>query len=201
MEENAQEIVPINPERMLNEHERTALTVFESNPSKYTPLGANLVDKYFRLFLQGISCSEIARINKLYLGQVVHARVQHHWDEKRREHVEDLLRESMKQLQQTKAESFSMITALIASVNQKLGDLIKRRLQGEEVDLGEFEVNGVKGYKELLNVMKMITGEDQKQTAEVHHVHEVVPGAAIDRPFTTVEARASIKAALAERKK
>lgn len=201
MEENEQPIVPINAERVLNEHERTALTVFTENPSKYTPLGANLVDKYFRLFVQGISCTEIARLNRLYLGQVVHARVDHNWDEKRREHVEALLRESMKQLQQTKAESFSMVTSLIASVNQKLGDLIKRRLQGEEVSLEGFEVKDVKGFKELLNVMKLITGEDQKSTAEVHHVHEVVSGAAVDRPFTTVEARASVKAALAERKK
>lgn len=195
------------PERVLTEKERGALEFVRARPGQFPLVGTHLQQKLFALFIQGISCLEIARLNHpLHLGQVLTARLEFGWDERRQEHVESLLQATQMRVQQSMVEGIDFITASLASVYKIEGDKIKRYLMsgGDEKELGEFQIKNWSQLHAALNVFKTLTGQDkpapQKHTGEIVHKHEhTIPAA--NRSMTTIEATSVIKSALANRKK
>lgn len=168
---------------------------------KIPPLSPVTQAAMFEAYLNGIDCVEIARLNPgISLGQIVWARVDGTWDEKRQEHIESLLNSTRARLQQTHLESADFVMVQLAAAHKQYGDAAKKFLQtGDPKDLGTFGIHGPRQYKETIELLKTLTTPTKKGPEEhLHkheHKHEVSIGA-VNRPMTPGEARTSIKAAL-----
>lgn len=197
--------VGAGPEKYLTTRERGAYDFVRNMKPTPATLSTSLQVKLFTLFLQGIDCVEIARLNQgISLGQVIIARIEGRWDEKRQDHIEKLLRDTSLRLQQTTLEGIDFIAAQLAAVHKIEGDRIKRFLQsGDKADLGTFDISSWKSYKEVIEILKTLTGADKKtqqHSGEIIHKHEhTVP--ATNRGMVHSESRAIIEAELVSRKK
>lgn len=195
------------PERFLTAKERDAWTMVQKRPAGFPPVGLHLQTKFFVLFIQGVSCEEIARLNPgIHLGQVISARMENKWDDKRQEHVEKLLQDTQMRLQQTTLEGIDFVSVQLAAVHKIEGDKIKRYLMtGDEKELGDLKIKNWSQYNSVLNILKALTGQDkpkpQQHTGEIVHKHEHSAIPAANRSMTTVEATSVIKTALENRKK
>lgn len=183
----------------LTDRERTAYEFLMAHPQPHLSPGTQL--KLFTLFLQGVDCAEIARLNQgITLAQVVVARVEGHWDDLRQEHIESLLKEARLRLQQTALESADFVTMQIAAAHKQYGDAVKKYMQtGDTADLGGFSIHGWKSYREAQDLLKVITGTDKTQVQKVQgevkhtHVNETITVPAVNRAMTPEEARAAVK--------
>lgn len=160
--------------------------------------------KLFSLFLQGHDCVEIARLNQgITLGQIVRVRVDDLWDDKRREHIEALLGEVKTRLQQTTLESVEFVSNLLAATHKQYGDQLKKYLQsGDPADLGPFSIHGLRQYREAIQLLRELSGQDSKKggsqvSGEIIHTHRVE--GALGRRVEPTEARTVIGQALVKR--
>lgn len=193
------------PEKFLTPKERDALHLAERRNPPYSQLSTHLKMKLFQLFLQGIDCAEIARINQgVALGQILLARVDERWDEKRQDHVEKLLHETQMRLQQTMVEGFDFVSLALAAVHKQEGDKIKKYLQtGDPKDLGDFGVSSWSAYSQVLNILQRLTGAPQAppQKHEHVHTHEHTAVPAANRGMKHEEAKNVIEGVLLNRRK
>lgn len=161
--------------------------------------------KWFSLFLQGKSCEKIAELNRGFtLAQVVKCRIDGNWDQRLNEHLNQLLDRVRVQVQQTTLEGVNFIRDQLAVAHKMFGDDLSRYLQsGNKDDLPEFSIKNFKQYKEAVELLKTLTGQDTKKiSGEVLHRHSVeepVPSAS--RGMSPEEARTSIRTALQRQKK
>lgn len=182
-------------EKALNSRELAAYDYVNSRPALQQALSPDTQAKFFSLFLNGTSCEEIARLNKgVSLGNIVRARVEGKWDLKRAEHIEHLLLTTRERLQQISLESVEFVSNMLAAAHKLYGDKFKQFLQtGQEADLGPFSIHGLKAYKEAIELLKTITGQDkkpQKVEGEIVHTHHVAqPLTPSNRGMTPKEAR------------
>jgi hypothetical protein len=157
--------------------------------------------KLFALFLNGVDCVEIARLNAgITLGQIIVARIEGKWDDLRQEHVENLLKETRLRLQQVALESVDFVTLQLAAAHKQYGDAVKKYLQtGDTADLGGFSIHGWKSYRDAQDLLKVITGADKTEKKSVsgevlhRHVNEPTSIPAVNRAMTPEEARAAVK--------
>lgn len=192
------EVAPSNPERLLNGQEKAALDVYHQR--RQPPLSPDMQARLFSLFLQGIDCMEIVRLNRgVSLGQVIAARVEGRWDEQRQDHLNALLKETRTRLQQTTLEAVDFVTTQLAAAHKLYGDRVKKFLQtGDEKDLGGFSIHGWKGYREAVDLLKTLTGQDAKKH-EHKHLHQTDPNQPLpsaNRAMTPTEAKQAVKATL-----
>lgn len=174
--------------------------------TKYHPgspeLSPHLEGKLFQLFLNGCDCVEIARLNPgLTLGQIVRARVKSYWDLRKQEHVEALERGIQERMKQLALESTDFLATQISAANKQYGDAAKKFLaSGDPADLGQFSIHGYKNYRSAVDLLKIVTGQDQKQkiSGEVTVKHEV--GETIKKALTPEEARRIIADELKRKK-
>lgn len=195
-----------NPERFLTPREKAAydFTVAHRMPDLSPASRAKL----FALFLQGTDCVEISRLNPgITLGQVVRVRLDDGWDEKRREHIAALLSEVRVRLQQTTLESVEFVSNLLAATHKQYGDQLKKYLMtGDPADLGTFGIHGLRQYREAIQLLRELSGQDdpktkkQSVTGEVIHTHRVEGTTPANRGMTNEEARTVIGTALAIRR-
>lgn len=159
------------------------------------PLAPSTSANFFALYIQGHTCEEIARLNPSFgLGIVVRARVDFDWDQQRLDYVQHLL-DNMRQVVQTAQLSAVQFVAEGLAVYQKqAGAAFQKYLQsGKEEDLGNFRDMNFKTYKELLELLMKLTGQQpaQKVQGVVEHRHTVeTPGPAIqiNQPMTALAA-------------
>ncbi len=153
--------------KLLTPAETTALAV-ESRAEA----SKELADDMYELFMRGLSCDEIRRRNPgLSLGQVVRARIQYGWDERLREYDDRLLANARAGAQRIGLESVEFISKLIAANHKLTLQHVERFLQsGNPDDLGAAAVMTVKQYRELLDTLVKLTGQDtQRVKGEVLH--------------------------------
>lgn len=131
--------------------------------------------KLYSLFLRGLSCSDIVGINPgLTLGQVIKARVDGDWDQKREEYLTELLVSSNEKLQQTAAESLDFLSLLLAVCHKQQGEKLKKYLAtGNSDELGGLQITNMKGYAQVIETLARLIGADQKKTV----THKFIKGA------------------------
>jgi hypothetical protein len=192
-------------ERLLTGRELGALRWARGHPQP--KLSPDTQARLFALFLQNVDCIEIARLNKgLTLAQIVEARVDGYWDERRAEYQTALLKATADLVQQTTLESIQFVSLQIAAAHKQYGDQIKKYLQtGDVADLGSFSIHGFKQYREAVELLKTLTGADtKKHSGEILHRHEFAgnqqPTVAPTRPMKSIEAKAVVQQALARKK-
>lgn len=159
------------------------------------PLAASTATNFFQLYLQGHSTEEIAKLNPAFgLGIIVRARVEHDWDRLRKEHVEHLLDNIRQVVQTTQLEAVQFVAEGLAVYRKMAGEKFQRYLQSGKIeDLGDFKDMSFKTYKDLLELLLKLTGQEpaKKVQGVVEHRHTVeTPPAAqrVDRPMSAVDA-------------
>jgi hypothetical protein len=164
----------------LTQRELAALKfVVKANMPQVSPSTAN---SFFHLFLAGRSCLEIAELNKGFsLGQVVRCRVDGKWDERLKEHLEQLMTKTLSEVNQIKLESLRYLSDLIRVHHRLYGEKIAKFLQTGNPD----ELAGVPlpAYKALTGQLAELTEEKNKSTTTVvvnnpHPTEKVVEGTA-----------------------
>lgn len=154
--------------------------------------------RLFALFLQGKGTEEIMRLNPtLSLAQIVHARVEGRWDERREEHLDGLLNNTSLRVQQTTLETADFVCDLLAVANREHGDRLRRYLQsGDEKELGDFRISSLASLKTAIEVLQKLTGQERQSTSKIAVSGEVVHRPAIlsvARPPAPAEAASALK--------
>lgn len=148
-----------------------------------------------RLYLLGHSCEEIAKLNPGFgLGIIVRARVEHKWDQHKEEHLDALLSDVRRLVQQTQVEAVRFVGESMAAFQKMAGEKFQRYIQtGDQSHLGDFKDMGFKQYKDLMEMHLKLTGQDtqKKVSGEVLHRHVAetqAPAVRIDKPMKAKEA-------------
>jgi hypothetical protein len=143
--------------------ERALLEEWQKEKKKPS-LSPTLSVKLFELFLHGLTCDEISALNKgVYLvEQILEARLRDGWDERRQEYVNSLFDNIVGRVTQAQAESVSFLTDMLAVAHRQHGDKLRLFLQdGDETHLGDFKINGFQTYKNVVDTLMKLTGQDK----------------------------------------
>jgi hypothetical protein len=189
-------------EKVLTPKEREAYQKYvEANKP---PLAVSTAANFFALFLQGHTCEEIAKLNPAFgLGIIVRARIDNDWDTARDEHLEHLMANIRQVAQAKQLGSIRFVSTALAAFERMAGEKFQRYLQtGDITQLGEWKDMNFKQYKELIELILKLTGQEnsttKKVTGDVLHRHVVEDSAQpitvrADRPMTVVEADSMLK--------
>lgn len=193
---NREEAITKAVER-LSEKEQYAYRYWcNSNQPAVAP---SLNAKLFQLFLNGKGCEEILRLNNnLSLGQIVAARVDGKWDERRDDHLDALLAQTSLRVQQVTLETADFVCDLFAVANREHGDKLRRYLQtGNELELGDFRITSLHGFKQAIEILQKLTGQDRQTSTKVNIQGEVFhrpdPILSVARPPAPAEAASALK--------
>ena len=128
-------------------------------------LSADAAARLYGLYLQGVSCEDISRLNPAVdLATVLAARVRYNWDERKDVYVGDLMAYAGDAVRQTAAETVQLLGLMVAAASKKHGDALKRYLAtGDESVLGEFDIKTIRQFRDVVEMMVRITGGDSKR--------------------------------------
>lgn len=168
------------------------------------PLAVSTAGNFFTLFLQGHTCEEIAKLNPAFgLGIIVRARIDNDWDTQRDQHLEHLMLNIRQVAQAKQLGSIRFVSDALAAFEKLAGEKFQRYLQsGDASQLGEFKDMSFKQYKELIELILKLTGQEgattKKVTGDVLHRHVVEDNAQPvsvrgDRPMSVGEADTLLK--------
>lgn len=126
------------------------------------PIALTTQTKFFELFLMGKNCEEIRKLNAGFsLGQIIAARVESEWDRKRDEAVEALFQGAKDRVQKTMLETAMVFCDILTAKNKQYADKIMRYIQtGDEAQLADLQLGGIKGYKDLIEALQKIAGQE-----------------------------------------
>jgi hypothetical protein len=164
--EKPDQIVTIDDtRRTLSPREKTALEEYEQSATS-EPIALSTALEMYELYLNGHSYEEILKVNRrkgkgFTLGQIVDAGIRFQWAERRFEHQKSLFDGIKTKVAQTQHESVSFITDVIAAAHKLHGNRIKAYLQsGDEADLGDLRIESLKQYRDAVQMMMVLTGQD-----------------------------------------
>ena len=149
---------------------------------------------FFSLFLQGYSCDEISRMNPGFdIGLILKTRVDQSWDQRRLEHIQHLLNDVRNIVQSTQLEAIRFVSESLTVFRKMASEKFQKYLQtGNVKDLGEFKNMSFKVYKDLLEMLLRLTGQDTLQRVQgcVEHKHtlESSTESVENKPMTANEA-------------
>lgn len=156
------EEIVLSPVERLTPEERKAykLYVQKNDP----PLAPSIQAQLFSLYLNGTTCEEIQKLNPNFsLGMIVRARVEGLWDDRRDAHLQTLFEGVRERVQQVQMESVVFTSDLLASANKMFGDKLKKYLQtGDERELGSLRIDSLKQYRDAVDLLMKLTGQDKK---------------------------------------
>jgi len=173
LEKTPQKIEPFHANEIqdeltvLNPKELSAYRYWQSNSQP--ELSPQLSLDLFALFLHGNSCEEIRKLNPaLTLGQIVHSRIKYSWDDKMRQHMNDLQNSIMDRVRMVTLESVNFVADLLSAANKLHGTAIKKYLQtGDPEHLSGLKIDSLQGYKAGVELMQKLTGQDKFSNTNV----------------------------------
>lgn len=184
-------------ERLLSEAELDAYRKYvESGKPALSPTTAA---QFYALFLQGYSTSEILKHHPaLGLGIIVRARIDYDWDFQRDEYVRQLMTGVQATVQKSTLEAIQFASDGMAVFHRLAGKRFKEFLQtGDEKVLGDWKDLSFRTYKDFVEMLMRLTGQDDKKVSgTVRHVVETPQGVDVipqDRPITSAEAASLLK--------
>ena len=175
-------IVPVElAVQKLTTDEHIALQRYQATGKPGLAIGTSL--KFYELFVQGVDCAEIARLNPGFdVGAILKARIDHEWDRRREEYLGGLYSQANDRLRQIGVESLQFMGLALAAAHKDMGEHLKKYLMsGDPKDLGDFRIMSFRTYKEVVETLVKLTGQDQKKTVtvqgEVTHKTDPTSGA------------------------
>ena len=186
----------------LTPRERAAYKLSVSRREPF--LSATLSDQLYNLYQSGKTCEDIAALNPgLNLGMIVRARVDFRWDERRQAYLESMLDNARQRAQQLSLEALTFIGDLLTTFHRHDQAKFQKFVQtGDPNELKGallVEHGGVKVYATIIDLLRLMTGQDntKRVAGTVEHLHRVeaptdqpVPQAA--KPLTPEQAAAVI---------
>jgi hypothetical protein len=135
--------------------------------------------RLFQLYLMGKSLDEIQRTNKAYtLGMMVQCKVDGNWDERLDEYMQELLDGVKDRVRQTQLEAIYFTTDQLSLTHARFRQGMMKYLEtGDESHLGDLVIKNAKQYREAIELMMLLTGQDnptKKVEQKVTHKVEVV---------------------------
>jgi hypothetical protein len=170
----------------ISDKEQESWALFKKCKEPPIPLKSAL--NMYELFLNSYDCEEIHRLNggKFSLGQVVDARIRYEWDKRKELQLQSLYGNIEQKVMQVKNQAVSYVADLLAAAHRLHGDKIKQFIQtGNLEDLGDLKITSIKDYREIINLLAVLTqsAEEAKKASapvkavhiegEVKHVHQV----------------------------
>lgn len=154
--------IPVDPTDLLSPEETRALKLYMKKGDP--PLSPRLQGELFSLYLNGSTTEEIAKLNpNLSLGMIVRAKVEGLWDQRLDAHRNHLLSTIRDRVQQVQMESIGLTADMLAAANKSFGDKFKRYLQtGDESVLGTLKIDSLKQYRDAVDLLLKLTGQDKK---------------------------------------
>jgi hypothetical protein len=185
-------------EKLLNEKELAAYRKYAE--SAKPALSPSTAAQFYALFLQAYTCEDILNQNPaLGLGIIVKARIEHDWDLQRDQHTKVLMESVGTMVKKATLESIQFAHDGMAVFHRLAGTRFKKYLQtGEERDLGDWKDMSFKTYREFVELIQKLTGQDvskQQMSGEIRHVVESTVDDALpaDRPVSSLEAAGLLK--------
>jgi hypothetical protein len=156
------EEIVLSPIEMLTPEERKAFKLYIQKGDP--PLSPGVQAQLYTLYLNGSTCEEIVKLNPNFnLGMVARAKVEGLWDERREKHINHLFENVRERVQQVQMESVMFSADLLASANKMFGDKLKTYLQtGDERELGTLRIDSLKQYRDAVELLLKLTGQDRK---------------------------------------
>lgn len=140
-------------------------------------LSTSMQAQLFELYLNGNSCEQIAKLNKsIRLGAIVRACQEGDWYQKKTSYMNQLLEDVRSRVEQVQCESLYFASSLLAAAHKMYGTKIQRYLQtGDEKELGELGIYTLRQYKEVVDLLLKMTGQDnnKKVSGKVDVTHNV----------------------------
>ncbi len=178
-----------DPLAWLEEPERYAYDHFLANRNKRGQaetfaLAPGVQAGMFELYLNGTSLAQIrATFPQFGLGQIVHAAVEGRWNEHKASYITGLMSRAKDRAVQVAAESVNFIADAMAVAHKLHGDAFKKYLaSGNPNDLGAFSVGSPKQYRDWVETLMKVTGQDGQRrvagTVKHEHVVRSIPTAA-----------------------
>lgn len=158
------------------------------------PLSPSLQMQLFELYLNGYSCEQIASLNRgIRLGAIVRAFKEGDWMNKRGAYINHLLENVKDRVQQVQCEAVVFASDLLAVAHKMFGGKLQRYLQtGDESELGGLAINSLKQYKETVDLLLKLTGQDGTKklsvSGEIKHGLEATPQTIAPGPLTAEQA-------------
>lgn len=156
-------ILPDEDLSRLTDVEKNILTTWVEERNR-PPLSPVTAAKFYALFLNGSDCQEICRLNDgLYsVGMILEARVGYGWDRKRDQYLESLYSSISDRARQAQLESVAFVSDMLTATARLHGDKVKRFLQtGDENEIKDLPIKSMSGYKQLIEMLLKLTGQDK----------------------------------------
>jgi hypothetical protein len=164
-----------------------------------------------RLFLQGYSTTEIAKLHPSF-GTIAHplvvrARVDYDWDAQREQYITDLMSGARRSVEKSTLESLQLASDGMAVYHRLVGGKFRKFLETENPeDLGEWKDFSFGKYRQMIELLQtlMLQAQGAKGTptraSMVVEDERVVEGEAprisSDKPVTSSDATALLEAML-----
>jgi hypothetical protein len=171
----------------LTPDEIQALHDFNTRPDM-SSLVLSKAETLYPLFLRHRTCAEITRLNKgISLGQVVDARIQHNWDERRAASVDAALDHAHMTVRLSQAEMAGVIADLLSVQKDLWKTQIDRYLQNKDpAELAGLPIGGVRNVKDLMAILQDLTTPGNKAGAVTVNVNSNPAGGSKPDPKNTV---------------
>lgn len=170
-------------------------------------LSARQADSLYNMYKSGMTCESMSKLpgnEGLQLGMILKARIDYRWDERRQAEASALFSRAKEGVELAQLESIQFVTQAVMAYSQMMGDKVRKYLQTRnEEELGSFKNMSVKQFRELLDMLMMLTGQDKTKQVFGKIVHEHVGenGNALDGKVVEAEEAEIMLKALEEYKK
>jgi len=157
------------------------LTRKDRKESMYAPIAPDAAAKLFGLYLNGLTLTEIWEQNQHFsLGQVVNSAVTDRWDLLKGDYNKRLLEQVSERAVLAQAEGVNFVVNMLTAAHKLHGEKAKKYLQtGKIEDLGPMAAMNVKSYKDLVELLQKLTGQENTTTSKVEgsvvHSHVMIP--------------------------
>ncbi|MDE2425726.1 MAG: hypothetical protein KGO96_07450 [Elusimicrobia bacterium] len=152
---------PKTPEDSLTKVEKKALKDFFNG--KYYQIEIGRALQLYELFLNDVSCEDIARINNIGLGQVIDARIRLDWDGRKERYIDSLFNGIEQKVHKTKLESISFMSDMISVMHKRYGAGVKKYLQTGDLEDLDPEIRNFKmrDYRFIIEQFMGVTEKKQ----------------------------------------
>lgn len=148
-------------------HEMKELEHVEKEGAR--PIAPTLSAQMFALYLEGYSCSEIAKQNKPFSeGDILFCRKKFSWDDEKDRYAFDLQKQMRDKLVKTKFEAIEFLTNKLTVIHKAAREQTLRYMQtGKAEDLPKDWELTPSGYKAIFETIQKVTGEDRVSKQEI----------------------------------
>lgn len=170
MESNTKNPLSTNDQQASLFSERELELIKHTRETGMKAIAPSLSSQMFQLFLEGYSCAEIAKMNPPFgEGDILICREKFNWDKEKDLYIMELQNRVKDKLLKTKLESLDFLTNTLSASHKYYNQKMLKYIQtGKEDDKPENLIAGPKAYKDIVESITKLTGEDRITTQNIN---------------------------------